>query len=116
VDELITNQSPSPAEIAALRERAEEYDLLVLGTNSAHLQPDQGTLVQELLSTGVPVITVALRTPYDLLAYPQAGTHLCTYGIQVCALEALAAAMWGVIPFQGKLPVSNTQWTVPNAQ
>jgi beta-N-acetylhexosaminidase len=116
VDEFITSQPPASTEIAALRERAAEYDLLVVGTISAHLQPEQGTLVQELLSTGVPVITVALRTPYDLLAYPQAGTHLCTYSIQPCALEALGAAMWGETPFQGKLPVSNTQGAVYNAQ
>lgn len=115
VDEFITSQTPASTEIAALRERAGEYDLLVVGTISAHLQPEQGTLVQELLSTGIPVITVALRTPYDLLTYPQAGTHLCTYSIQPCALEALAAAIWGEIPFQGKLPVSIAHGAVYNA-
>jgi beta-N-acetylhexosaminidase len=108
VDQFITSHPPTPTEIAALRERATQYDLLVVGTISAHLQPEQGLLVTELLRTGVPAITVALRTPYDLSAYPQSETHLCTYSLQPCTLEALAAAMWGEIPFRGKLPVSPT--------
>jgi hypothetical protein len=31
-------------------------------------------------------------------------------------LEALAAAMWDEIPFQGKLPVSNAQGTIGKAK
>jgi beta-N-acetylhexosaminidase len=116
VDEFITSHSPTAAEIAALRERATEYDLLVVGTVSTHLQPDQGLMVRDLLNTGIPAITVALRTPYDLPVYPQSETHLCTYSLQPCALEALAAAMWDEIPFQGKLPVSNAQGTIGKAK
>ena len=86
--------------------KAGDYDLLIVGTISAHLDPEQATLVEQLAATGVPLVTVALRTPYDLQAYPWAGTHVCTYSIQPCAMEALAACLWGKIPFQGRLPVS----------
>ena len=106
VDEFITSHPPAQAEIAALREKAGDYDLLIVGTISAHLDPEQATLVEQLAATGVPLVTVALRTPYDLQAYPWAGTHVCTYSIQPCAMEALAACLWGEIPFQGRLPVS----------
>ena len=65
----------------------------------------QAALVNELLGTAVPTITVALRTPYDLTVYPQAQTHICTYSILPVAMNALATALFGAIPFQGKLPV-----------
>jgi len=105
VDEIITAQRPLPAEIGALTERAANYDLLIIGTISAHLQPEQAALANELLATGVPAVTVAMRTPYDLTVYPQADTYICTYSILPVSMRELAAALWGGVPFQGKLPV-----------
>ncbi len=106
VDEFIIPQRPTDIDIAALRARVAEYNLLVVGTISAHLQTEQATMVRELLSSGVPAITVALRTPYDLTAYPEARTHICAYSIQPVSLNALAAALWGAIPYVGRLPVN----------
>ena len=54
---------------------------------------------------GQPTVTVALRTPWDLLAYPSARTHVCSYGILPPSMEALAAALFGEAPFAGRLPV-----------
>ncbi len=105
VDEFLVAQKPAEAEIATLRERVAGYDLLIIGTTSAHLQPEQAALVETLLATGVPAVTVAMRTPYDLAAYPRARTHLCTYTILPVVMRELAAALWGGIHFQGKLPV-----------
>lgn len=115
VDEIITPQPLTGAEIATVRERARAYDLLVVGTIGAYLDPQQAALVHELAITGLPMITVALRTPYDLSAYPQVDTHVCTYSIQPCAMEALAAALWGKIPFRGRLPVKIPGVTVDDA-
>jgi beta-N-acetylhexosaminidase len=106
VDEFVIGQKPAEGEIRALRERAGDYDLLIIGTISAHLQLEQATLVNELLASGVPAVTVALRTPYDLSAYPAARTHLCAYGIEPVTLAALASALWGAIPCNGRLPVT----------
>ena len=50
-------------------------------------------------------MTVALRTPYDLVDYPAASTHLCTYAIVPAAVEALAAALFGASDIGGRLPV-----------
>jgi beta-N-acetylhexosaminidase len=105
VDEFITGHPPTDAEIAALREKAAEYNLLVVGTLNAMMDGQQTTLVQTLLATGVPTVNVALRIPYDLAAYPEAQTYACTYSIQPASLEALAAALFGRIPFAGQLPV-----------
>ncbi len=65
----------------------------------------QAQLVEALIGTGTPTVTVALRTPWDLASYPAAGTHLCTYGIQPPAMKALAAALFGSLPTLGRLPV-----------
>ncbi len=106
VDEIVIHQRPSPAEIAAIRDKISQYDLIVIGTTSAHLQPEQATLVEQLLAKDVPMITVALRTPYDLTVYPAARTHICTYSIQPVSMNALAAGLFGAIPFSGTLPIT----------
>jgi beta-N-acetylhexosaminidase len=56
-------------------------------------------------------VTVALRTPWDLAAYPEAGTHACTYSILPESMMALASALFGRgvgdgSGFPGRLPVS----------
>jgi beta-N-acetylhexosaminidase len=49
---------------------------------------------------------IALRAPFDLLRFPQVPFYACTYSLQPPALQALVEALWGEIPWQGKLPVS----------
>jgi beta-N-acetylhexosaminidase len=106
VTSYVTGQPPGPAEIVALRERATRHALLIVGTISASLDPAQATLVSELEATGTPTITVAMRTPWDLAAYPASRTHVCTYGILRPSMTALADALWGRVPFRGHLPVA----------
>ena len=106
VDEFVTAHLPDSAEIASLREHLAHYDLIVLGTINASMQPEQAQMANELLKIGVPVVTVALRTPYDLSVYPEATTHLCTYSIQPASLEALASALFGDFTPSGILPVT----------
>ena len=104
--ELLLPALPSAADIAAARERARGFDVLVVGTFAAQLQPAQAALAQSLLELGKPTITVALRTPWDLPTYPAATTHICSYGILPPTMEALAAAMTGEAGFPGRLPVA----------
>lgn len=105
VDEYLITHRPDESTIATFRHRIRQYDLVIIGTIEASRQREQADLVHALLDTAVPMISVALRTPYDLAAYPRAQTHACTYSIQEPAMQALAAALWGEIPFQGTLPV-----------
>jgi beta-N-acetylhexosaminidase len=106
VDEFMVNQQPMTSELSAVTGNSSEFDLIIAGTISASMQPQQGAMVDQLIATGVPVITLAMRTPYDLMAYPRTDTHICTYGIQPSTMAALAAALFGKIPFRGKLPVT----------
>jgi beta-N-acetylhexosaminidase len=48
---------------------------------------------------------VALRTPWDVAAYPAARTYACSFGILPPSIEALVASLFGEIPFAGHLPV-----------
>ena len=106
VDEFVVGHPPSDDEIAAMRDLAPRYDLVVLGTISASLDSQQAELANQLLGTGTPVIALALRTPYDVRAYPTAPTYLCSYGLRPPSLAAAAAALFGETPFGGRLPVS----------
>jgi beta-N-acetylhexosaminidase len=105
-DEFVTANPPQAAEIAGLRTTLGGYDTLVVGTLSAHGERAQAEMVAALLSLDLPTVTLALRTPWDLAAFPTARTHACSYGILPPTTEALAAALFGEIPFAGHLPVS----------
>ncbi|MGH3440826.1 MAG: hypothetical protein ACRDUY_02050 [Nitriliruptorales bacterium] len=103
-----TSESPL---LRAIRSRMEEmgersYDLVVVGTIDAARDPDQAKLVGALLETGVPTVTVALRTSWDLGAYPAATTHVCACGILWPTMAALADALFGAVEFRGRLPVT----------
>jgi beta-N-acetylhexosaminidase len=105
VEEIRLPVLPGEADIAGLGERLATFDLVVVGTFSAHLQPAQGALAAAVLAAGRPTVTLALRTPWDLVAYPSARTHVCSYGILPPSMEAVAAALLGEAPFVGRLPV-----------
>jgi beta-N-acetylhexosaminidase len=106
VEEVLLPAAPGEAEIAGLRDRLAAFDLVVVGTFSAHLQPAQAAVAAVVLASGKPTVTVALRPPWDLLAYPSARTHVASYGILPPSMEALAAALLGEAPFAGRLPVA----------
>ncbi|MFL5642590.1 MAG: glycoside hydrolase family 3 protein [Chloroflexota bacterium] len=105
VEEILVPAAPADADIAAVTERLRTVDIAIVGTISAHLQPSEAALASAVLASGKPTVTVALRTPWDLLAYPSARTHACSYGILPPSMEALAAALLGEEPFAGRLPV-----------
>ena len=46
-----------------------------------------------------------MRTPYDLVDYPMAATHLCSYSIVPASVGAVADALFGRAPISGRLPV-----------
>jgi beta-N-acetylhexosaminidase len=112
VDELIISPEPTEAEIRTVLNHAAGYDFLILGSISASLYPAQAECFNQLLALGKPAVTIALRTPYDVLAYPQTSTHICTYNMHRPSMKALAAALFGKIPFTGQLPVQLEQLSV----
>lgn len=106
VEEIVTSHPPTDAEIAAVAGRAQGASVVVVGTISASADPAQVRLIEALIASGRPVVTVALRTPWDLGAYPRARTHVAAYGILEPTMRALAATLFGALPFRGRLPVA----------
>ena len=106
VDAFMTPFAPQAADIAALMQSLSGYDLIVAGTLNAFDQPGQAQMVKAALRLGKPVIVLALRLPYDLAAFPEAPTYICTYSLLDPSLRAAAKCLFGKAEFQGRLPVS----------
>ncbi len=106
VDEYLVESDPGQSSIDGLRARLKGYDLVLVGTINATVQHGQAALVRALLADGLPLIAVALRTPYDLAAYPEAPTYLCAYSILEPSVDALVRALLGLFPIAGRLPTS----------
>jgi len=106
VDEFVVDHIPSDADIAAVRQQVGGYDIVIVGTINASTQPAQAALVDSILRSGLSTVVIALRTPYDLQAFPEASTYCCAYSILPSSMEAVAEALVGRIPFRGQLPVS----------
>ena len=106
VDEIVVDHAPSTDQIAAIRERVRDHALIVVGTTAAFAERGQAALVEALLTAGPPVVTVSLRTPFDLAAYPASRVHVSSYGLLPPSLEALGAALFGRAGFPGRLPAA----------
>ncbi len=81
-------------------------DIFIVATVNAHMDEGQAEVVRQLVSSGRRVIGIAVRNPYDLLAFPQLRTYLVTYEYTRPALNAAARAIFGERQAYGHLPVS----------
>jgi beta-N-acetylhexosaminidase len=106
VDEVVTEQRPDAATIAAVRDRAAAAGLAVVGTIDGHRHPEQLELLHAVAATGIPTIGVALRGPWDVAHYPSSVTAMATYSINPPSLEALVSVLEGSIAAVGRLPVA----------
>ncbi len=96
-------QASSDAVRAVLQATAQAQSVIV-GTISVDRDPSQVDLVRALQERGQSPIVVALRTPYDLMAFPTVETYLCAYGIRPATMEAIARVLFGEIEARGVLP------------
>ncbi|MFE6271204.1 glycoside hydrolase family 3 protein [Streptomyces goshikiensis] len=79
--------------------------VLVCTYNVPDGESPQRTLVTELLATGVPVIVVAIRNPYDPARLPRCAAELATYSWTDVELRAAARVITGAARPAGRLPV-----------
>lgn len=115
VDEFTAPLDPTAADVAALTSATSGYATTIVCTFDAVTFPGQVVLVSRLAGSSVAgaagdgpgrrVVAVALRSPYDLSLLPARTAAICTYGIQLPQIQALADALVGRIPFAGRLPV-----------
>jgi len=107
--EMTVSYSPTEAEIAGVVAAASHHHVVIVGTidaNDAQKQLVRLLLANADASKAPPVVTVSLRTPYDLVGYPEASTHLAAYGIHPPTMAALVDALMGLAPISGRLPVA----------
>jgi beta-N-acetylhexosaminidase len=79
---------------------------VLVGTAFAGARPFQAAIVNALLQAGKRLIAVALRDPFDLLAYPAAPCFLATYDDTAASVEAAVSVIFGENTPQGHLPVA----------
>jgi beta-N-acetylhexosaminidase len=94
----------APEAVRDVLQAAADADVVIVGTICADQDASQAALVNQLHARGQHPIVVALRTPYDLRAFPQVETYLCSYSIRAVSMEAVARVLFGEIPAQGVLP------------
>lgn len=110
----VVDVTVTPEEVAIrsarLLQAAEEDDIrqIIVGTyNAGSASGDpQCRLIGWLQQLGKPLAIVALRSPYDLLAIPEVQVYVAAYESRPLAMDSVARALMGHIPFAGKLPVS----------
>ncbi|WP_167262645.1 glycoside hydrolase family 3 protein [Alkalibacillus almallahensis] len=56
--------------------------------------------------TDAPVISVGIRNPYDIMAYPNVDGYLAQYGFNEASFDATAATIFGENEPTGQLPVT----------
>ncbi len=106
-----TGTSPTDAQIADAVAAAAGRDAVVVTTMKAwdatvtDKRRGQQKLVAALRDTGVPVVVVATRDPYDIAYLGDAPTYLATYSYSPVAIEAVARVIAGEVSPTGKLPV-----------
>ncbi|KGN38034.1 glycoside hydrolase family 3 protein [Knoellia subterranea] len=115
-----TGTSPTDAQIASAVASAQGKDAVVVTTMKAwdtavtDKRAGQQKLVKALQDTGIPVIVVATRDPYDIAYLPGTATYLATYSYSPVAIQAVAKVISGQVTPSGKLPVDIPTKDDPN--
>lgn len=91
--------------------RAAGYDIVLLFTWQAHLNrldyedTWQVELVENLRQTGVPLVVIAIKSPTDILEFPQVSTYLAMFGSTPGQEQALVDVLLGQMQPQGGNPL-----------
>lgn len=100
---LSTGTSPSGATVAQAVAAARGRDAVVVATYN--VTDAQVALVNALLATGVPVVAVAVRNPYDVARLPDVRAFVAAYSWTDVEVRAAARVIAGRVRPSGKLPV-----------
>jgi beta-N-acetylhexosaminidase len=83
-----------------------KFDLVIMVTVNANLDPLQAALMRALVQSCQRVIGIAVGSPYDLLSFPQLRTYLVTYESTEPAQASAVKVLFGQVEPKGRLPVS----------
>lgn len=112
---LPTGTAPSQATIDQAVAAAAGRDAVVVATYNVTASSSQRTLVGALAATGVPVITLAIRNPYDIAHLADTGyaASLAAYSWTDVELRAAVRVIAGRARPKGRLPVPVQRADVP---
>jgi len=93
---------------------AAQFDAIVLAPfvkraalkGTVALPENQTNFIKQTIALNKPVAVVAFGSPYLIRQFPEAKNYIVTYAIEEVAQTAAARAIFGEVPFSGKLPVS----------
>ncbi|MCB5169272.1 glycoside hydrolase family 3 protein [Streptomyces bambusae] len=104
-----TGTAPTEAAVAAAVAAARGQDAVVVLTYNVPVAEaasgGQYALVQRLVDTGVPVVALAVRNPYDAARLPRTAAALASYAWTDVELRAAARVLAGRTSPSGRLPV-----------
>lgn len=104
---LSTGTAPAQAIIDQAVAAAAGKDAVIVCTyNVTSASPGQIALVTALAAASVPVVTVAVRNPYDIAYLPPVAASLATYGWTDVSMRAAARVIAGKAAPAGRLPVA----------
>ncbi|MBQ0983566.1 glycoside hydrolase family 3 C-terminal domain-containing protein [Streptomyces sp. F63] len=83
-------------------------DAVVVATYNVTAASPQRTLVSELVATGVPVVQLAIRNPYDIARLDGVAASLASYSWTDGEMRAAARVIAGRVDPTGRLPVPVT--------
>lgn len=95
---------PDGANLGAVLEAVQNVERVIVGAVAAERAPHQAALVRALHERAQNPVVIAMRTPYDIIAFPMIETYVCCYGIRPVTMEAVARALFGEITPSGVLP------------
>ncbi|MGA5216478.1 glycoside hydrolase family 3 protein [Streptomyces cinereoruber] len=102
---LPTGTAPTTTKIDEAVAAAAGKDVVVVGTYNVTATSTQRTLVARLAATGVPVVTVAIRNPYDVTHLTGQRATLAAYSWTDVELRAAVRVLAGRAEPRGRLPV-----------
>lgn len=97
---------PTADEVSAIAERMPGHTAIVVGTYNGHIKKGQLAVVKAASRTGLPVIAVALRNPYDLKDLPENACGIAAYAYSRPVLDAVKKVLAGENELTGRLPVA----------
>lgn len=112
---LNTGADPNAATIAGAVDKAKQSDVVVVATNTVRAHPAQAELVRALRDSGVKVVVVGVKEPYDINRFPEVDSYVASYGYNTPVLTATAKVLFGELDPSGKLPVKIPEATDPDS-
>lgn len=91
--------------IEAIAHKAKDYDYVIIGTSGLSTESKQIELVQRIQEIGIPIIVIAMKSPYDIALLPKVSAFICTYEPTATAIQIAVSALFGKEQVKGALPV-----------